>query len=256
MLTEKRITLLSVATNDYLDRWKNLINQLSNDIKMKNWSWVLLTDSTKEAAEYARSLGLERHISIMSVLPFGFPLASMIRYPAILAHCGPEGWICYLDADMEIEDPDAFDLAVRSSQEVNVVSHPGYTRPKGIDSSLGIRQNIENIVLQIRTGGLGTWETRSRSMAFVPRAKRLAYAQAAIFFGPGKKIQKLCSDCWEWTEVDLNNGLIPIWHDESYLNRWITENNHTLLGPEFCFFDFPWLSGLRPIVRALHKNAQ
>ena len=44
MLTEKRITLLSVATNDYLDRWKNLINQLSNDIKMKNWSWVLLTD--------------------------------------------------------------------------------------------------------------------------------------------------------------------------------------------------------------------
>ena len=52
MLTEKRITLLSVATNDYLDRWKNLINQLSNDIKMKNWSWVLLTDSTKQRARY------------------------------------------------------------------------------------------------------------------------------------------------------------------------------------------------------------
>ena len=255
-MTEKRITLLSVATNDYLERWKNMISQLSNVIKVKNWAWTLLTDATDEAAVFAADLGLEQHVSVGSVLPFGFPLASMIRYPAILAHCGTEGWICYLDADMEIEDPDAFDFAIRNSQEVCVVSHPGFTRSKGIDSSLGIRHNIENGFLQLKTGGLGSWETRSRSMAFVPRKRRTAYAQAAIFFGPAEKIQKLSSDCWEWTEIDLKNGLIPIWHDESYLNRWITENDHNLLGPEYCYFDFPWLSDLRPIVRAVDKQAR
>ena len=221
-----------------------------------DWHWLLLTDNVKDAEEFVGAVGLRSHIEIQPTLPFGFPLASMIRYPAILKHGNSTGWLCYIDADMRIEDAETLEIAIRASSVVNVVSHPGYTRPRRIEPSLGLLRNLANLMLEFVKGGLGDWESRTRSHAYVPRRSRKTYVQAALFFGPAEEVHQLSKECWDWTEKDLRNGIVTRWHDESYLNRWTTVRPHSLLGPEFCFFDFPWLTQRKIVVRAIDKTKE
>lgn len=230
------------------------MTEIRDKILDLEWHWLLLTDKVEDAAEFVGSVGLQSHIEIQPTLPFGFPLASMIRYPAILRYCNLTGWLCYIDADMRIENAERLDTAIRASHLVNVVSHPGYTRQRRITPSLGLLRNLANLMLEVVKGGLGDWEARKRSQAYVPRLSRKTYVQAALFFGPAEGVHQLSKECWDWTEKDLRNGVIPRWHDESYLNRWTTLRPHSLLGPEFCFFDFPWLTPKEIVVRAIDKT--
>lgn len=251
----ERVQLISIATNDYLSLWRAQVLEISEAIKQLDWKMVLLTDNLVEAERIVGKAGLNERTLITPIFPFKFPMASMVRYLAIVENCENDGWICYIDADMKIENPLELDFAIRSSTEVTVVSHPGYTRPRGSGRGLGLKHLISNVVLRSREGGLGAWETRTQSTAFVPRSQRKSYAQAAIFFGPASKIRDMSATCWGWTEKDLQNGIIPRWHDESYLNRWMVDNHHILKGPEFCYFDFPWLNVDEPVVRAVDKSS-
>ncbi len=253
-MPSNKVQFISIATNDYLSRWKALVKNVRYDILSLDWTWILITDAVADATAFTKSLDLTDRIEIRPILPFGFPLASMVRFPAITVHCDATGWICYVDADMEIEDPKRLDAEIRRSVEVTVVSHPGFTRPKGFSNLLGLKHNMSNLALQLAMGGLGTWETRHQSKAFVPRRLRKTYAQAAIFFGPAIQIQELSAKCWSWMEYDLRSGVIAKWHDESYLNCWMSNNPHKVVGPEFCFFDFPWLTDItHPVVRTVDK---
>jgi hypothetical protein len=250
-----KVQFLSVATNEYLGRWKALVENIACDVRKLDWTWVLVTDAVSDATAFANSLDLADRVVVRPTLPFGFPLASMIRFPAIVDHCDTNGWICYIDADMTIEDPQRLDVEIRSSVEVTTVRHPGFTRPTGISPSLGLRHNVANLALRARMGGLGTWETRPSSKAYVPRKLRKTYAQAAIFFGPAIQIRELSAQCWSWTEHDLRIGLVAKWHDESYLNCWMSTNSHQVVGPEFCFFEYPWLpESVHPVVRVVDKS--
>ncbi len=255
-MPENNITFFSIATNQYLELWKNQVSSVSSHIERLQWRWIVLTDDPCSARSFIESKNMQDFIDVRDVLPFGFPLASMIRYSAILHNFDKEGWICYIDADMRIEKPEKLDSQIRSSSQVSVVSHPGFSRPKGIVWSLGLRSNVSNLLRHLALGGLGSWEIRRKSKAFVPRWARKVYVQAAIFFGPAESVLQLSADCWNWTEQDMRMGVIPIWHDESYLNRWLVDNPYTLVGPEFCYFDFPWLAGKSPVVRAIDKSLQ
>lgn len=255
-MIDHKIQFVSIATNDYLSRWKSQVAEIRQEILDLDWQWVLLTDNVDSASEFVQSAGLRSQISIHPILPVGFPLASMVRYLAILEHCGANGWICYIDADMRIENAEILDATIKGSNVVHVVSHPGYTRASRVTSALGFRRNLANLILEVVKGGLGDWETRKKSDAHVPRRSRKTYVQAAIFFGPSGDMHRLSRICWDWTERDLRKGIVPRWHDESYLNRWSTLHPHSLLGPEYCYFDFPWLSPRGIVVRAVDKNIE
>ncbi len=250
---DEKVQIISIATNDYLALWQAQVRECAQAIHELGWEWLLLTDNVAEAKKFAKKVGLEQTIRVRPTLPFKFPLASIIRYLAIIQNCEGPGWICYLDADMKIENPLKLDSAIRNSSKATVVSHPGYTRPAGYVRELGIKHYISNVLLHVRFGGLGAWESRKVSTAYVPRSRRKRYVQAAIFFGPASEILTLSATCWAWTESDLRDGIIPRWHDESYLNRWIVEHDCSLVGPEFCYFDFPWLHVDDPVVRAVDK---
>lgn len=51
------------------------------------------------------------------------------------------------------------------------------------------------------------------------------YVQAGFFGGKAEIVYKMCEDVSKWTESDLKRGVIPKWHDESYLNKWQTMNS-------------------------------
>ena len=51
-----------------------------------------------------------------------------------------------------------------------------------------------------------------------------AYAQSGFFIGPSEIVFKMCQDVHRMTELDLRKNIIPSYHDESYMNRWIQDN--------------------------------
>lgn len=250
----EEVLFFSIATNNYLAHWQSQILDVQNALRELGWKWVLMTDKVDEAEAFLEQASLGGSVRVVSALPMHFPLASMIRYPAILAHCRSPGWICYMDADMKIENPEQLDRVIRASTLPTVVAHPGYSRALGDTVTSGIKVLTSHILASWVEGGNGTWEKRRRSKAFVPRRLRKTYVAGGIFFGPSSDIERLSSNCWEWTEADLRQGIVARWHDESYLNRWTAINPHSLVGPEYCFYDFPWLGGLGVVVRAVDKS--
>ncbi|MDN3504669.1 MAG: hypothetical protein P0S95_03735 [Rhabdochlamydiaceae bacterium] len=82
----------------------------------------------------------------------------------------------------------------------------------------------------------GDFETSEKSLAYMPSDKG-EYYFAGGFYGGSKdefiKINKICS---QNIRIDLQNGIIAKWHDESHLNRYFAFNFPTkILSPSYCY---------------------
>lgn len=60
----------------------------------------------------------------------------------------------------------------------------------------------------------------------------------------------------KWTEEDFSKGIVPIWHDESYLNAYRLENPSIwkLLSPDYAYPDMCGLTGHNPKIYKLSKK--
>lgn len=244
---------ISVATNDYLLRWQAQVREISPEITQMGWHWTVFTDDIQTATEFVSDSGLKDSITVRQILPVGFPLASMVRYLAIREVSHEAEYICYIDSDMKIESPRDLDDAIRKSSKVTLITHPGYAIDEANKRQIGLKESFAILLRRVSLGSNGDWEARRKSTAFVQRHKRTNYFAGGLFFGPSQGIRDLAEVCWEWTEQDLRAGIVAKWHDESYLNRWASENEHDQAGTEFCHFDFPWLLGSKVVVRAVDK---
>jgi hypothetical protein len=104
-------------------------------------------------------------------------------------------------------------------------------------------------------GGLGTWENRKKSSAYVPRRSRKVYVCGGFWLGKKSSFEKLVSKLDAETNIDLANGVVAKWHDESHLNKWASENACTVLEPSFCYdASYIWLKNLPEIIQAVRKN--
>lgn len=54
--------------------------------------------------------------------------------------------------------------------------------------------------------------------------ENICYCQGGLFGGKPKPLKSFCADIYEMIKVDLQKGIIPIWHDESYLNKWMYDH--------------------------------
>ena len=61
-----------------------------------------------------------------------------------------------------------------------------------------------------------------------PMAKDAACGTSAAFC-------ELIDQLAAWTNHDLSRGMVPIWHDEFYLNRYLSERHFHLLPPSYAF---------------------
>ena len=62
------------------------------------------------------------------------------------------------------------------------------------------------------------------SIAYI--SKPYKYIQGGFFFGPSNIVYGMCKEVSEMCEIDLKKNIIPQWHDESYLNKWCSDNEH------------------------------
>lgn len=67
----------------------------------------------------------------------------------------------------------------------------------------------------------------------IPQLKH--YFQGCFYGGEYEHFRELVNTIHEWTEDDLRENRIPIWNDESYLNRYFFEKNPYTLHPGFAY---------------------
>lgn len=104
-----------------------------------------------------------------------------------------------------------------------------------------------------------SYETRTQSVAYVSPHERNKYYAGG--FNGGFKYLNMASDIAKMVDHDTNNGIVAVWHDESYLNRYLVSNPPTIsLTPDYCFPDQQhqvdaWkLNSFTPKLLALTKN--
>lgn len=90
-----------------------------------------------------------------------------------------------------------------------------------------------------------TYERRENSSAFIPNGKGSIYYSGAFYGGERTSFITMLEKLVTMTDEDLNKGIIAIWHDESYLNRYLLDNiPEKVLSPSYCcpthILDFPF----------------
>lgn len=64
------------------------------------------------------------------------------------------------------------------------------------------------------------YERRRKSAAYIPYWRGKYYFQGSLLGGTTVSFLKMCEICNCWIDKDLSNDIIPIWHDESILNKY------------------------------------
>jgi len=251
--------LNSVASNGYTKYWLTMITSLIENIRETELIYVhILTDDVPLLKIQAPQ---SPHIQYIfhNIPSEPWPLPTLNRYEYI-KNILPEfrtSHFMYIDADMIFHEGFEADFLVQMNKNrINFVQHPGFWYPKlSTFIKMKPKKILSNIKCFILLGGLGAWENRKSSTAFVPRSKRKKYICGGIWFGQTTTLTAIVDSLQLQTEQDYSRGIIAKWHDESHLNKWFVLHGGALQDPSYCFEpSFTNLSGLKPKIEAVDKS--
>ena len=246
------VGVVTVATNRYLDYWHDMAVSAEQHL-FAGHPIVLhvftdrLSDAKAMAADFPRLT-----VNVVPIDALGWPEATLLRYEVFDSHRDvlDQDLLMHLDADMLLVadvgaelDPD------RWPGGVALVRHPGFRRPP-VPSRLSLyagrpRMAAGDAVMRVRSGGIGSWESRPVSRAFVPRGARRRYVCGGTWLGLRDPLLSMVHDLAARTRADFDEGTIALWHDESHLNWYAAGHRTALLGSEYCFA--PGYANLRDI---------
>ena len=205
MKGKPKIGLLIIATNKYTDFLKKLISSADD---------FFLTDSNVEYFVFTDheniDISSEREINIVKTKHKDWPWMTLGRYEIFSSNkeeLSKMDYLFYCDADMffcgSIDDQIL-------SERVSTL-HPGFN------------------------GGRGTPETNPDSLACVYAFEKMQYFAGGFNGGNSDEYLKMCESLSKNIDVDNDNGITAIWHDESHMNRYFIDNPPTkILGVEYC----------------------
>lgn len=164
-----------------------------------------------------------------------WPLITLLRYHDFVKYekeLSSYDYIFYIDADMEVVGEIGPELI---EAKLTVVQHPGqFSWP----------------------AHACTYERNPRSACCVDGGRY--YCIGAFQGGTKEEFFKLSYWCKEAIDKDLKQNYIPIWHDESALNKYLTlglSGSTIYLSPSHCYPQ-GWLLPFEPKIMALSKDQQ
>jgi hypothetical protein len=254
-----KVSIFSIATNIYFDYWLKMYESANKNL-FPDAEVTFHVFSNIEPTPQQR-LSMKENIKFNQIEDLRWPAATLKRYELIVNHMHSEDAevIAYLDADMLINEIVNLRSIYRSDTDGMVlVRHPGYWRPAfNDDKSFYFRHldiAVKDILMWIRMGGIGAWERNKKSKAFVTRSKRNNYYCGGFWLGEKKAVLNFARSMYQNVEMDENNNVMAIWHDESHLNYWAATNNFSVAGPSYCFSEgYKNLERVPQIITAVSK---
>ena len=259
----RSLGVLTIATNLYINYWRDMA--LSFDTSTQLSDRVVLHVFTNQIEEVGRIQAELKNVTVVAheIPNYKWPEATLLRYQIFeaAAEVISEDLLMHLDADMIINrSPMETILKASTTSPICLVSHPGYWRPKGFFGKANFYRNnllvlLNDLRMMLITGGLGNWETNKQSTAFVRRRFRRNYVCGGTWFGERESFLKMVSELSRNVAVDLEQSRVAVWHDESHLNSWASQNIHLTLDPEFCYVEtYPQVQGLIATITAVDKT--
>lgn len=249
------IGIIAIATNQYFDYWLKLHQSIVENPN-PNFSYRLHLFTDRMLSDEAiNSLDSVIHTSIYKIPNLQWPDATLLRFHIISLHSRSltEDILMYVDADSAFVRPLEFDIdPSRWNLGLALVAHPGYAK---IISNAGPINLMRRLRLIITNGAVGTWEKNRNSLAYVERKLRRSYVCGGVFIGERDQFLSLSVELANRVEIDLNNGIIALWHDESHLNWFASYSAPTILDSRYCSLaDINAPVNERPYIIALDKG--
>lgn len=225
-----RVGILCIATGNYKSFVQQLIDGIANNFLIHHEREIYLF--TDEERDYPSRLKVIQTI----IPPYKWPEASMLRFKMYTSRTYDCDYIFHSDIDMRFVDQVGEEIL----SDIVAVKHPGfYNNYKGSSK--------------------GSWEERPESHCYVPPEKRITYVAGGFNGGKTEVFYKAMEQMRDWIDKDLENGIVPRFHDESAFNKFIA-GGIKFLTPSYCMPEAmtkrsKWhIGNLKPIILALEKN--
>jgi len=203
-----KIAFVTIATNKYISLAENLLNSMSRfafmDANIKTDLFVF--SNIPQIFELKNGRIKTKGIMTTHV---PFPLISLLRYHyySSCQELEEYDYIFHIDCDMQMVD----NVGSEILGERVCVLHPGFAT----------RQNPE----------IYPYDRNESSNAYVKNGDGVLYYQNCFQGGSSKEFLKMCNAIKDRCEEDLRKNYIALWHDESYMNKYMIENTPTNILP-------------------------
>lgn len=256
----QKVSIFSIATNVYFDYWVSLYQ--SAEKKLFPDADVTFHVFTNRIPEAINTQELFKFAVFHNIEDLRWPQATLKRYELIVKEMSKvdANIIMYLDADMLINEEVHLSSIIDVNEDTMVfVRHPGFWRPRFKENKTFYFAHLmllaKDLVLKIRFGGIGAWETNNVSTAFVRRKNRKFYYCGGIWLGKKESVLDFARDSYRNITKDHANNIIAVWHDESHLNRWASENLFKEHNPTYCFAEgYSNLNSITGKITAVNKH--
>ena len=200
----KTLGIITIATGKYFEEFiPNLKASVDQYFRFPGYQvhFYCFTDSQVEVKD----------ISNIPIKHFGWPFSTLLRYRWIeqnLASLKQHDFLLYMDADMRVVSTPS---ASTFNHPLIAVRHPGYLNTPG------------------------AFEIDRQDSCYVPPPLRKHYYQGCFWGGESAKFCDLINSLSMMVNNDLSLGNIPIWHDESYLNKYLSSQSCEALPPTYAW---------------------
>jgi len=225
-----KIALLVIATNKYIQFTFPLWESVQKFFLKGHQVDMFVFTNRDEIPQGTKKIHQDHH-------PFPYP--TLMRYHIFTENKKQyEDYDAhfYCDADMLFLDH----IGDEVLKDTVVTLHPGfYAKPRH----------------------MFTYETRPQSTAYVAPHEGSYYFAGG--FNGGFKYLEVAERIKQMINRDQQRGIVAVWHDESYMNRYFIDNKPSLiLDPSYCFPDtknparaVEWrINHFKPKLIALDKN--
>jgi histo-blood group ABO system transferase len=221
-----KIGLLLVATNKYISFVDQLVESadkwfLSNcDV-----TYCVFTNNSK-------NVNTLRSVNMLDIEHEDWPMPTLKRYDYFhkyAEYLKNFDYLYYCDVDMKFVNIVGNEIL----GDIVATLHPGFWNKINIQFS---------------------YERRPECNAYIPYGNGNKYYAGGFNGGSSNKFLNMAKTIVSWRKEDEINGIVPVWHDESYMNKYMYLNSPTkVLNPSYCYpesWDIPFEKRLL----ALDKN--
>ena len=203
----------------------------------------LFTDNIEVARKGALDLQGDAEFIFSEIPNYGWPEATLLRYEILQkldfeSNCD---FILYIDSDMLVLKPFIHTLSPNNwTNGLATVLHPGFSQSKSkirfkYFMNLTYLKSCLKELLHLSSSN-GAWEMNKTSTAYTPKEFHKNYVHGAIWMGRPKEFKAMCERLAANVKLDLDRNYVAVWHDESHLNWFISQQDVTILGSEYSGF--------------------
>lgn len=209
-----RVAMLSINLGEYRVFWKKFYeSSKENFLHDYSKTYFIFTDAKR--IEYQDN----EDVNVIPHEDMGWPFNTMRRFHLFMTlkdELEKFDYVFFANANAEFVYPLTTEILLPNKNLI-AVEHPG------------------------RHGDpLATvpFERRKESRAYISEEEGRIYVQGAFIGGKGKSFVEMCETLDQLTEADIEEGIIAVVHDESFLNMYVNKRNDVqILGWQYLYFE-------------------